>query len=191
MSTDEKIEIWKFIVNMIQSMYIPVRRKTSRCHIDNKRIMESGYTKHMHGQEAKSSLWTKHIWVDGLFLTFSYLSSYHIERASFHNQKKRLLPPTKCFKPDPESTFNILVQKTKFVPATCEMTHIVLPVIQTAEAPRALALNMAQRPIGPAPVTRTFWPKVTPALRHPCKPTERGSTHAPSSKLTLSGSLPK
>lgn len=64
-----------------------------------------------------------------------------------------------------------------------------LPVIQTAEAPSALALSMAHNPIGPAPVTRTLWPRVIPALRQPCRPTERGSTHAPSSKLTLSGNL--
>lgn len=41
----------------------------------------------------------------------------------------------------------------------------------------------------PEPDTKTLLPRVTPALLQAWIPTERGSIRAPSSKVTLSGSL--
>ena len=43
-------------------------------------------------------------------------------------------------------------------------------------------------PIGPAPVTSTRSPALTPALRHAQMPTESGSISAPSSSDSESGS---
>ena len=44
-------------------------------------------------------------------------------------------------------------------------------------------------PMGPAPKMSTFFPGCTMPLRQACIPTDKGSHMAPSSKLTLSGSL--
>jgi len=52
---------------------------------------------------------------------------------------------------------------------------------QRTQGPRMFTL--------PEPETKTLLPRVTPALLQAWIPTERGSIRAPSSKVTLSGSL--
>ena len=47
---------------------------------------------------------------------------------------------------------------------------------------------MASRPIGPAPVTSTRSPALTPALRQAQMPTDSGSISAPPSSDSESGS---
>ena len=67
--------------------------------------------------------------------------------------------------------------------------YIYVPVIITSDAPQAFAVNRHTRPIGPAPHMRTLLPRPMPARWHACTPTLRGSSKAPSSKDTWSGSL--
>ena len=57
----------------------------------------------------------------------------------------------------------------------------------TSAAPRARAAWAATRPTGPAPVTSTREPAVTPPLRHAHRPTESGSSSAAASSLSESG----
>jgi len=59
----------------------------------------------------------------------------------------------------------------------------------TLGLPKACAASIVTRPIGPAPRISTFVGGPTPARRHACTPTLRGSHMAPSSKVTFSGSL--
>ena len=63
------------------------------------------------------------------------------------------------------------------------------PVTTMWSAPMARATRRFTRPIGPAPQMSTRDPSVTPARRHACTATESGSSSAPSSKVTWSGSL--
>uniref|UniRef100_A0A0A9E2G7 Sdh1 n=1 Tax=Arundo donax TaxID=35708 RepID=A0A0A9E2G7_ARUDO len=56
-------------------------------------------------------------------------------------------------------------------------------------APKARAASSVTRPMGPAPMMSTPFSGPTSARRHACTPTLRGSHMAPSSRLTLSGSL--
>ena len=58
----------------------------------------------------------------------------------------------------------------------------------TSVAPNARAHCIASRPIGPAPVTSTRSPALTPAFWHAHTPTDSGSISAPSSSLSSSGS---
>ena len=58
----------------------------------------------------------------------------------------------------------------------------------TSVAPNASAHCSASSPIGPAPVTSTRSPALTPAFWHAQTPTESGSISAPSSSESESGS---
>ena len=58
----------------------------------------------------------------------------------------------------------------------------------TSVAPNARAHCIASWPIGPAPVTSTRSPALTPAFWHAHTPTDSGSISAPSSSLSSSGS---
>jgi len=57
----------------------------------------------------------------------------------------------------------------------------------TVAAPIALAYIAESTPIGPAPVTRTISPPVTPAQSTPYAATHAGSMTAPSRSDTVSG----
>lgn len=59
----------------------------------------------------------------------------------------------------------------------------------TLLAPKALATIRVTIPIGPAPLIKTFDPRVTAAFLQAWTPTDKGSNRAPSSRVTLSGSL--
>lgn len=59
----------------------------------------------------------------------------------------------------------------------------------TSEQPPASAARAVTTPIGPAPITSAISPGLIPALVAACMPMAKGSTMAPSAKLTLSGNL--
>lgn len=69
-----------------------------------------------------------------------------------------------------------------------EARLITLPAFLCDEALRTGGKHKAGYSI-PAPQIKTLLPKVTPPLRQAWIPTESGSMRAPSSKVTLSGSL--
>ena len=60
--------------------------------------------------------------------------------------------------------------------------------MSTLDAPESLASFAAAMPIGPLPCTSTVSPMVTPAFTTEKRAVAAGSTMAPLSKLTLSGS---
>lgn len=64
-----------------------------------------------------------------------------------------------------------------------------LPVTTTLEAPNALAVSKVTNPIGPAPNTNTIEPIPTPPRLQAWTPTDKGSSRAPSSRVTWSGNL--
>ena len=65
----------------------------------------------------------------------------------------------------------------------------LLPAIAIWLAPIALAASNVTRPMGPAPMIKTFDPMPIPPLLHARTPTDNGSRSAPSSNDTLSGNL--
>lgn len=56
-------------------------------------------------------------------------------------------------------------------------------------APKARAAATVTSPIGPAPSTTAVSPALSPTKLTACSPTASGSTVAPASVLTFSGSL--
>lgn len=64
-----------------------------------------------------------------------------------------------------------------------------ISVTRISEAPKALAVKRLSKPMGPAPQTRTLFPRETPALWHAWTATARGSINAPSSRVIFWGSL--
>ena len=61
--------------------------------------------------------------------------------------------------------------------------------MQVSVAPIALATSRLSKPIGPAPHTSTLCPRRTSPVLQACIATDSGSSMAPSSNDTLSGSL--
>ncbi len=63
-----------------------------------------------------------------------------------------------------------------------------MSVAVTSAAPNAAEAATTQRPIGPEPVTSTFWPSTPPAIRIACSATASGSASDASRSDNPSGS---
>ena len=63
-----------------------------------------------------------------------------------------------------------------------------MSVAVTSDAPSATAAATRHNPIGPDPVTSTFWPSTPPAIRIACSATASGSARDASRSDNPSGS---
>ncbi|OAY69676.1 hypothetical protein ACMD2_15562, partial [Ananas comosus] len=79
--------------------------------------------------------------------------------------------------------------QSKLTDFATERRHSSTSTIMILGAPNARAASIVTKPIGPAPMISTFFSGPISARRQAWIPTLRGSHIAPSSKLTLSGSL--